>query len=182
MRTNPATGGQRARAAPVLALQAARLRSSEKWCFKLKRNCQGTQTGRAPQRTETTLAWTWEAVREQHAVKTTPGGRRKPRAPLAISTRGVQQTASVAYDNSPFKMGSVSAQLAIVLHRCFLPLVFVPIPACLKCFSLSPGSTRWMNPGHVPWLALRLSKWFGVACPSLTAFACAHHEWCHSDR
>ena len=64
----------------------------------------------------------------------------------------------------------------IVLQQCFLPLVFVPIPVCLRCFRLSPGSARQMTPGHVPWPSLRLNKRFGVACPCLTAFACAHHE------
>ena len=70
----------------------------------------------------------------------------------------------------------------IVLQRCFLPLVFVPISVCLRCFRLSPGSARWMTPEHVPWSALRLNKRFGVACSSFTAFACANHQWCHSDR
>ena len=70
----------------------------------------------------------------------------------------------------------------IVLQRCFLPLVLVPIPVCLRSFRLSPGSARQMTPGHVPWPSLRLNKRFGVACPCLTAFACAHHKWCLSDR
>ena len=70
----------------------------------------------------------------------------------------------------------------VVLQPCFLPLVFVPIPVCLRSFRLFPGSARQMTSGHVPWPALRLNKRFGVACPSFTAFACAHHQWCHSDR
>ena len=53
---------------------------------------------------------------------------------------------------------------------------------CAWNVSDSPSSARKMTPAHVPWPALRLNKRFGVACPSFTAFACAHHEWCHYDR
>ena len=60
--------------------------------------------------------------------------------------------------------------------------MFVPIPVCLRSFRLSPSSARKMTPRHVPWPSLRLNKRYGVACSSFTAFACAHHEWCHSDR
>ena len=70
----------------------------------------------------------------------------------------------------------------VVLQQCFLLLVFVPIPVYLKSFRLSPGSPRKMTPGHFPWPTLRLNKRFGVACSSFTAFACARHQWCHSDR
>ena len=63
----------------------------------------------------------------------------------------------------------------LVLQRCFLPLAFVPVPVCLKCFSLSPGSARWLTPGQVPWPSLRLdTKGLELACPCLTAFTCAH--------
>ena len=43
----------------------------------------------------------------------------------------------------------------VVLQQCFLLLVFVPIPVCLRSFRLSPGSARKMTPGHVPWPSLR---------------------------
>ena len=36
----------------------------------------------------------------------------------------------------------------LVLQRCFLPMVFIPIPVCLMCSSLSSGSARWLSPGH----------------------------------